>query len=224
VQVIEDVSVPPFPGERTVVTIGAYDGVHVGHRAVIGEVRGRATREGCRSVVVTFDRHPASVVRPEAAPRMLTSLDQKIALLESTGVDAVVVVRFDERQAAEAAGDFVERVLVRGLSAKVVHVGEDFRFGHGRAGSVALLHEMGGRHDFTCEPLALVPRADGVDEPVSSTAIRSSLLPCSKTRSRLADGMLLVNAMVALRGPVVNVSIRPVASTTTPTAATGAFE
>jgi riboflavin kinase/FMN adenylyltransferase len=175
VQVIEDLSVPPFLGERTVVTIGAYDGVHVGHRAVIAAVRERAESEGCRSVVVTFDRHPASVVRREAAPRMLTSLDQKIDLLTLTGVDAVVVVRFDEGQAAEAAEDFVERVLVRGLSAKVVHVGEDFRFGHGRAGSVALLNEMGGRHGFVCEPLALVPRADGVDEPVSSTAIRRAL-------------------------------------------------
>lgn len=174
-QVIEDLSVAPFPGERTVVTIGAYDGVHVGHRAVIAAVRERAAREGCRSVVVTFDRHPASVVRPDAAPRMLTTLGQKLDLLASTGVDAAVVVRFDEQQAAEEAPDFVERVLVRGLAASVVHVGDDFRFGRGRAGSVALLAELGARHGFVCEPMALVPRADGVDEPVSSTAIRRAL-------------------------------------------------
>lgn len=174
-QVVTDLSVAPFPGERTVLTIGVYDGVHVGHRTVISQVRERAAREGAKSVVVTFDRHPLSVVRPEAAPRLLANLDQKLSLLESTGIDAVVIVPFNEAQANETPVEFVERVLVHSLAAKVVIVGSDFHFGHMRQGNVTLLREMGERHDFTCEPVVLVPRADGIDEPVSSTAIRRAL-------------------------------------------------
>ncbi|MEY4634139.1 MAG: adenylyltransferase/riboflavin kinase [Actinomycetota bacterium] len=174
-QVITDLSVAPFPGERTVLTIGVYDGVHVGHRTVISQVRERAAREGARSVVVTFDRHPLSIVRPEAAPRLLANLDQKLELLDSTGVDAVVIVPFNDVQANETPVEFVERVLVNTLAAKVVIVGSDFHFGHMRQGNVTLLKEMGERHDFVCDPVVLVPRADGVDEPVSSTAIRRAL-------------------------------------------------
>jgi len=175
VQVITDLSVAPSPGERTVLTIGVYDGVHVGHRTVISQVRERAAREGAKSVVVTFDRHPLSIVRPEAAPRLLANLDQKLELLESTGVDAVVIVPFNDVQANETPVEFVERVLVNSLAAKVVIVGSDFHFGHMRQGNVTLLKEMGERHDFVCDPVVLVPRADGIDEPVSSTAIRRAL-------------------------------------------------
>lgn len=157
------------------VTIGAYDGVHRGHQAVIGEVRRRAGAAGAHSVVVTFDRHPASVVRPESAPRLLTDLDQKLELLEATGVDATVLVEFDAAQAAEAPEDFVERVLVRCLGALQIVVGADFHFGNRRRGNVALLRELGARHGFDVEPVELLERGDGVAEPVSSTAIRRAL-------------------------------------------------
>lgn len=175
VRVITDLSVSPWPDQRAVVTIGAYDGVHLGHRAVIRQVRQRAIELGALSVVVTFDRHPASVVRPDAAPRLLTTPDQKIELLSQTGVDAVVVVPFSAEQAKETPVDFVTRVLVNTLRTQTVIVGSDFHFGHMRQGNVTLLREMGERHDFTCEPIVLVPRADGVNEPVSSTAIRRAL-------------------------------------------------
>lgn len=161
--------------ERCVVTIGMYDGLHRGHRAVIAQVRARAKELGARSVVVTFDKHPMSIVRPEAAPKLLTSLDHKLALLESTGVDATVVIGFDAEQSRETAVEFVERVLVKALAAQLVIVGQDFHFGHMRQGNVTLLREMGERHDFVVEPMQLVPRADGIDEPVSSTAIRRAL-------------------------------------------------
>ena len=174
-QVITDLSTRPWPGERTVITIGMYDGLHVGHRAVIAQVRGRAAELGARSVVVTFDRHPMSIVRPESAPKLLTTLEQKIELLASTGVDATVVVSFSEEQSHETAVDFVDRVVVNALGTRAVIVGSDFHFGHMRQGNVTLLREMGERHDFTAEPVRLVPRADGVDEPVSSTAIRRAL-------------------------------------------------
>ncbi len=173
--VITDLTTCPWPGERAVITIGAYDGVHLGHQTVISEVRRMSAERGCRSVVVTFDRHPASVVRPESAPRLLTDLAQKLELLASTGVDATVLVPFDAVASTEAPSDFVQRVLVNVLRTSAVVVGEDFHFGHQRRGNVALLRELGAAADFEVRPLELVARNDGVEEPVTSTAIRRAL-------------------------------------------------
>jgi riboflavin kinase/FMN adenylyltransferase len=174
--VVTDLQQSPWADdERAVITIGAYDGVHLGHLAVIDQVRRRAAEVGARSVVVTFDRHPASVVRPESAPRLLTSVDQKMELLESTGVDAVVVVPFDNEQAAESPESFVDRVLVQCLKTRIIVVGEDFHFGRSRNGNVDLLRKLGVEADFDVEPVKLVQRLDGIDEPVSSTAIRRAL-------------------------------------------------
>jgi riboflavin kinase/FMN adenylyltransferase len=175
VQVITDLSENPWPGQRSVITIGAYDGVHRGHRAVIADVMEIAAAQHCKSVVVTFDRHPASVVRPESAPNLLTDLDQKLELLAATGVDATVLVRFDEAQSYESAADFVQRVLVDCLATRTIVVGEDFHFGRQRSGNVSLLRELGAVYDFDVQPRDLVPRTDGVEEPISSTAIRRAL-------------------------------------------------
>lgn len=174
-QVVDDLSVPLWPGERSVVTIGAYDGVHRGHRAVIEEVQRIATADGQRSVVVTFDRHPASVVRPESAPKLLTDLDQKLELLAATGIDATVVIHFDGSQSMETADSFTKRVLVEALGVATVVVGEDFHFGHNRQGSVPMLQSLGAELDFAVEPVELLARFDGVDESISSTAIRRAL-------------------------------------------------
>jgi riboflavin kinase/FMN adenylyltransferase len=187
VQVITDLTGSPWPGERSVITIGAYDGVHRGHRAVIAEVKRLAAAQNCRSVVVTFDRHPASVVRPESAPNLLTDLDQKLELLAETGIDATVLVAFDEAQSFESATDFVERVLVHCLSTRTIVVGEDFHFGRQRSGNVALLRELGAVNDFEVSPRDLVPRSDGVEEPISSTAIRRAL---AGGQVEVATGML----------------------------------
>ena len=177
VQVITDSTCSPWSDgpTRSVVTIGAYDGVHLGHQAIIAQVRQLADELEARSVVVTFDRHPASVVRPESAPRLLTDVDQKLELLCATGVDATVFVRFDEQQSHESPQSFVERVLVGCLAARRIVVGADFHFGSNRSGNVALLSELGALHDFEVEPLTLVARTDGVDEPLSSTAIRRAM-------------------------------------------------
>ena len=172
---LRDAVVDAIGERRCVVTIGAYDGVHLGHRAVISQVRSRAGELGAAGVVVTFDRHPASVVRPESAPKLLTDAAQKLELLASTGVDATLVVPFDTATSTEAPADFVRRVLVDALAVRGVIVGEDFHFGHKRGGNVALLREMSSRHDFEVTPVRLVPRSDGVDEAVSSSAIRRAL-------------------------------------------------
>src|SRR5215203_4486499 len=95
-EVIREETACPRPIEGTAVTIGQYDGVHCGHQEVIAEVRRRAAAQGLRTAVVTFDRHPAAVVRPESAPQLLTDLDQKLELLEGCGVDTTFVLTFDE--------------------------------------------------------------------------------------------------------------------------------
>lgn len=178
-RILRDLDTCPRPPSGTAVTIGAYDGVHLGHRAVIATVRRLADDRGLETAVVTFDRHPASVVRPESAPRLLTDLDQKLELLETTGVDYTLVVHFDEERSKESAEDFVREVLVGCLNAKLVVVGADFHFGHQRRGNVPLLEEMGRALGFEVMGLALVgqdghPARD--EEQVSSTAIRRALV------------------------------------------------
>src|SRR5690348_6897223 len=155
-EVLRDQSSCPRPPEGTAVTIGAYDGVHLGHRTVIEQVKALAAAQGLRTAVVTFDRHPAMVVRPESAPLLLTDLDQKLELLEATGVDYTLVVHFDEQRAHESADDFVREVLVGCLACRLVVVGEDFHFGRERKGNVALLEQMGGELGFAVEGLDLV--------------------------------------------------------------------
>jgi len=220
-RVVDDLSAPLEGVTATALSIGAYDGVHLGHRAVLSEVCRRAAELGVQSAVVTFDRHPAEVVRPESAPRLLTDLDQKLELLAASGIDLTVVVRFDQDRAAEPADDFVRRVLVDLLRARLVVVGEDFHFGHRRQGNVALLEEMGRELGFEVLGHHLVgpDGADALDEAtVSSTAIRRALV-----EGRLDDANLMLGRPHEMRGPVVggdrrgrqigfptaNVAIRP---------------
>jgi len=169
----------PRPAQGCAVTIGAYDGVHRGHQAVIAELRARAARLGLASAVVTFDRHPAQVVRPDSAPLQLTDLEQEVELLAATGVDHVVVLTFDEARSKEPAEDFVHEILVGCLNTKLVIVGSDFHFGHERRGNVALLAQMGAELGFAVEGMALVdlegiPAAESGSR-VSSTAVRRAL-------------------------------------------------
>jgi riboflavin kinase/FMN adenylyltransferase len=173
-RVLRDLDACPRPPEGTAVTIGAYDGVHLGHRALIAEVRKQAATRGLATAVVTFDRHPAMVVRPESAPKLLTDLDQKLDLLASTAVEYTLVLHFDERRSQEPAEDFVREVLVGCLNAKLVVVGEDFHFGYRRAGSVAMLERMGRELGFDVIGFRLVAAGEGAP-PVSSTLIRRAL-------------------------------------------------
>jgi riboflavin kinase/FMN adenylyltransferase len=165
------------PPAGTAITIGAFDGVHCGHRAVISSIREVAAAQGLETAVVTFDRHPASVVRPESAPLLLTDLEQKLELLESCGVDHVYVVHFDAERSREPAAEFVTEVLSGRLDARLVCVGEDFHFGYRRSGNVDLLRTMGVDLGFEVIGHELV----GLDvvaadaEPVSSTRIRRAL-------------------------------------------------
>ena len=162
-------------GRQVSLAIGMFDGVHLGHQQLIRQAVTDAEQHEGRAAVVTFDRHPASIVRPESAPNLLTDLDQKLELLEETGIDATLLIRFDETQSNEAPQSFVDRVLVRCLGAQRIVVGEDFHFGRNREGNVATLRELGAARDFEVLPLSLVGRCDGPDEPISSTAIRRAM-------------------------------------------------
>jgi riboflavin kinase / FMN adenylyltransferase len=184
-----------MPEAGTAVTIGAYDGVHLGHRALLGDLSARAEAAGLSTVVVTFDRHPAYVVRPGTAPRQLTTLDQKLELLAECGIDRTLVVPFDEVRASESAEDFVREVLVDELGARLVVVGEDFHFGHGRRGNVALLRTLGAQHGFEVVGVSLT--GDG-RAPVSSTRIRGLL-----AEGDVESAARMLGRPHEVRGPVV---------------------
>jgi len=154
---VEVVSVEQLSGAElgSAVTIGAYDGVHIGHRHLLDLLRAQADALGVPAAVVTFDRHPATVIRPGSAPLLLTDNEQKLELLAACGVDLTVVVRFDAVRASESAEDFVDEVLCGALGAKVVVVGRDFHFGRKRSGDVELLRRLGALKGFSVVGVAL---------------------------------------------------------------------
>ncbi|WP_020575614.1 bifunctional riboflavin kinase/FAD synthetase [Actinopolymorpha alba] len=166
-----DLSEVPRGIGPTVVTIGVFDGVHRGHQRVIGRTVELARERGARAVVVTFDPHPAAVVRPDAVPPLLATLDRRIELFEEYAADAVVVIPFDKERSREAAEDFV-RELADSLAPVAIVVGDDFRFGFKAAGDVALLRRLGAELGFQVEGLA---RQDGPARESSSTAVRQRL-------------------------------------------------
>lgn len=174
--VIYDNQLDGEQSQGAAITIGAFDGVHRGHRQVIATLKRLAAERDLRTIVVTFDRHPASVVRPESAPLLLTDLDQKLELLAECGVDATFVVQFDEQRSRQSAADFVADDLVGRLNAKLITVGSDFHFGAKRAGNVALLSDMGAELGFETLSHELVD-LDGrpSSASVSSTRIRAAL-------------------------------------------------
>jgi riboflavin kinase/FMN adenylyltransferase len=179
-EVVTRLDACPDPPTGTVVTIGAFDGVHLGHQALLRMVRERAAERGLPTALVTFDRHPAQVVRPESAPKLLTSLPQRLELLEATGlVDHAVVLTFDDERRRESAEDFVTQILEGCLHARLVVVGADFHFGNGRRGNVALLERMGRDLGFDVVGLDLVRAAEDADRVTYSSTL---------VRQRLADG------------------------------------
>jgi riboflavin kinase/FMN adenylyltransferase len=186
--------------DGSVVTIGAYDGVHRGHQRVLHLVRELATARGLDAAVVTFDRHPAQVVRPESAPKLLTSLDQKLELLDATGdVDLCCVLTFDEQRSHETAEEFVTEVLVERLRARLVVVGKDFHFGYKRGGNVDLLERMGAELGFEVIGFGLVAvEGDPAGTIYSSTRIRELL-----AEGNVAEAARLLGRPHEVRGTVI---------------------
>lgn len=153
----------------TALAVGVFDGIHAGHRAVLGELTSRARAMGASAGVVTFDPHPLTVVAPERAPSLLTSIDHRIELLAGLGLDLTAVVPFDEATREWNPTRFVSELLAGALRARLVVVGEDFRFGRDRTGHVGLLRELGDQFGFETAVLPLV----GGERPISSTSIRA---------------------------------------------------
>ncbi|HEY5386323.1 MAG TPA: FAD synthetase family protein, partial [Thermoleophilia bacterium] len=152
--------------------IGTFDGVHVGHRAVIGQAVAAAATRGLLSSVVTFDRHPLAVIDPSHAPRLLTPLPEKIRLIEMLGPEELVLLPFDQGLAALTPAAFCDQILSGSLQARVVVVGENFNFGAGGAGDAARLRACGAAHGFETVAVSLVTEHG---KTISSTRIRRLL-------------------------------------------------
>jgi riboflavin kinase/FMN adenylyltransferase len=155
---------------RAAVTVGNFDGLHVGHQKILRLLRDRARATGERAAVITFDPHPMRVLQPERAPIMIQTLAQRLAGLELLGVDAALVLRFDHALSLMTAEEFIERILVAGLRAGAILVGANFRFGHRGAGDERLLGEFGRRNGFD---VGIVPPVEIGGQIVSSSAVRN---------------------------------------------------
>lgn len=184
--------------EACVVTIGMFDGVHRGHRQVLAKLRARGEWSGLPTALVTFDPHPRAVLRGDReAPKLLSSLADRLQLLRATGaVDYALVLRFDAERAAQSADEFVSTVLLQRLGMRQLVVGENFACGRNRQGSVAYLADLGSRLGFSVSPVTLdtVP-AVGVGN--SSASVRSS----STEARRLISLGDLAGASVVLERP-----------------------
>lgn len=163
-------SLEEIPGDlgHSVVVIGNFDGVHLGHQHVVSQGREIADAQGLDLIAVTFDPHPIAVLRPEHAPQQLTQIDERCRLLAAAGVDNVLVLPFSREIAAWTPDEFIDRVLINGLHCAAVVVGANFRFGSKAAGDVSTLRAHGG---FSVEGIVL----DGGPQVWSSTYVRTCL-------------------------------------------------
>lgn len=162
----------PGPLRGGIVALGNFDGFHLGHQAVVGRARERARAEGRPLLVATFDPHPVRFFKPDAAPFRLTTLDQRARLFADAGADGMVVFGFEAALAGLSAEEFVAQRLVAGLGVAGVVTGDDFTFGKGRGGNVAVLAALGDRQGFSVDTVGAVG-AGG--EAVSSSRIRELL-------------------------------------------------
>jgi riboflavin kinase/FMN adenylyltransferase len=169
---IEDWASNSGDARRTAVSVGNFDGLHLGHQKILQSVVEHARASGQRAAAITFDPHPMRVLRPDRAPLMIQTLSQRLAGFEQMGLDAALVLRFDHALSLVSPEEFIERILVGGLRTGAILVGGNFRFGHRGAGDVRLLIEFGKRAGFDVE---IVPPVEVGGTIVSSTAIRSAV-------------------------------------------------
>jgi riboflavin kinase / FMN adenylyltransferase len=205
----------PLGRGPTAVTAGFFDGVHHGHQAVIGRTVEVARQRGVTPVAVTFDRHPRETLTPGQAPGLLITMERKAELIAALGIEALVVLEFDEDLSQWPPEDFVSRVLVDGLAAQSVVVGANFTFGHKAKGNLEVLMALGERFGFGTEGVPLLT-IDG--RPVSSSSIREALSAGDLTwpatglgRRPLLDGVVVPGAGRGrgLGFPTANLAVPP---------------
>ncbi|MCL4781766.1 MAG: riboflavin biosynthesis protein RibF [Bryobacterales bacterium] len=177
-------------------TIGNFDGVHRGHQVLLEALGAYSSRIGLSRCAVTFYPHPATVVAPERAPRLLTSLEDRVSLLRRFGAEEVVVLRFDESLARMDASAFASEILAQSLGARHVVIGENFRFGNRQSGNASLLRQLGGILDFTVDA---VPLAHWRGMPVSSSEIRRLLLG-----GKAARAARLLGRPYSIKGAIIS--------------------
>ncbi|NYJ02006.1 riboflavin kinase/FMN adenylyltransferase [Nocardioides thalensis] len=214
-QVWRDNSLVPDDLGRTVVTIGNFDGMHLGHQHVVRRAGEVAAEVGVDHVVaVTFDPHPIAVLRPEHAPPTLTTIDERLRLLGDAGVDDVLVVPFSREIAGWTPEEFIDRILVEALHARAVVVGANFRFGNRARGDIHTLREAGETHDFVVEAVEL----DGGPQVWSSTYVRTCLAAGDVAGAAEALGRPFCTRGVVMEGdkrgrelgyPTANVPVAP---------------
>ena len=178
----------------TVVTIGNFDGIHLGHQKILSGVLERTRATDLMATVLTFYPHPSRVLRPEAAPALLATLKQRLSGFEAAGMDAALVMRFDAELAKVSAEDFVRKYLVEILRARAVMVGGNFKFGHRQAGDVKLLEDLGLRWNFEVH---VVPPVVIEGVVVSSSAVREAL-----REGRVDEAARLLGRPFALEGEI----------------------
>jgi riboflavin kinase/FMN adenylyltransferase len=194
VQILRDPLGNDDPPQGGVLSIGNFDGVHIGHRAVLTHVVERARSLQRPALAMTFEPHPVKLLRPSMAPRLVTTLEQRLSLIASTGIDTTLVVPFTHKLARMAASTFVSRVLVDRLQICEVYIGKNFRFGADRGGDVELLRSMGDELGFVAASSPIVEAAGGI---VSSTRVRETVAAGRvEEASRLLDRAVFVDGTV----------------------------
>jgi riboflavin kinase/FMN adenylyltransferase len=203
------------PEAGCVVTVGTFDGVHLGHRAVLEEIARRARATGRASVVVTFEPHPLAVVNPAAAPLRLGTAEERLEALAVSGVDRLAVLQFDRAMAAMSPERFVDEVLLARCRTRELVIGHDHGFGRGRSGDVATLRTLGATRGFTVDAVPPV-ELDGVT--ISSTAIRRAVAGGDLTGAARMLGRRYGLSGVVMRGekrgrqigfPTANLAVPP---------------
>ena len=186
----------PGPLKGAVVAIGNFDGVHRGHRAVIGAALARAAALGRKAAALTFAPHPRLFLRPQDTMFQLSSARDKLRLLAATGLDGAIVMTFDAGLAATSAADFIERILVGRFGIGGAAIGFDFHFGQNRKGSPAYLAEQGARLGFAVD---IVPPLEDEGRPVSSGAVRTAL-----AQGKVVEAAELLGAPWFVSGEVIH--------------------
>jgi riboflavin kinase/FMN adenylyltransferase len=181
--------------DRTIVTIGNFDGVHLGHQAIIRRVVDLAAERSVQSVAITFDPVPKKVLHPQTAPPLIETLEQRLEHLAELGLDDTIVVKFDQKFASHSPEDFVERYLVAILRVQGVVVGQNFSFGHEKRGTLALLKQLGEVQDFVAEG---IPEVKVNGQRVSSTFIREKV-----KAGEMEEARIFMGRPFALKGTIV---------------------